>query len=423
MKAVVLAAGEGVRLRPLTVTRPKHLIPVGGKPLLENTLLAVKSAGLDEAVIIVHYMAEKIKEHFGDGSKLGMKLEYVLQREVRGTADAVIPAEPYVSDDFLMLYGDLYVTTKVVKAVLKAHESEGNPAAMAVVPVKQPEHYGIIKLDGSRVTNIIEKPKPGEAPTNLANAGVYVLPTLIFEKIRQTPPSPRGEYEITDSLRFLAQEQPLVAVQISPEEWLDVGRPWDLLEANRRVLANAELKVNGYVEEGARLVGPVGVSAGARVRSGAYIEGPVFIGENSDIGPDCFIKPYTSIGEDVHIGNACKVENSIIMDKTKIGHACYIGDSIIGRECDFGAGTKTVNCSLDGETIKITVKNQIIDSERTRLGAIIGDGVKTGANVVFMPGIKAGPNSRINSNIVVHQDVPKDASLHLKQEIEKRKKD
>jgi len=423
MKAVVLAAGEGVRLRPLTVTRPKHLIPIGGKPLLEHVLLAIKSAGLNEAVIVVHYMAERIKEHFGDGSKLGMKLEYVFQREIRGTADAVTPAEPYVSDGFLMIYGDLYVTTKVVKAVLKAHKGEGNPASMAVVPVQRPENYGIIKLDGSRVIDIIEKPKPGEAPTNLANAGVYVLPTSIFEKIRQTSPSPRGEYEITDSLRFLSRDHPLVAVQVLPEEWLDVGRPWDLLEANKRVLNNVLLKVNGHIEDGAHLVGSVEVSTGARVRSGANIEGPVFIGENSVIGPDCFIQPYTSIGEDVKIGSACKVENSIIMDKTRIGHASYVGDSIIGRECNLGTGTKTVNYRLDGETIKITVKNEIIDSERTRLGAIIGDGVKTGANTVFTPGIKAGPNSRINSNIVVQQDVPQDAFLRLKQEIKKRKKD
>jgi glucose-1-phosphate thymidylyltransferase long form len=244
MNAVVLAAGEGVRLRPLTITRPKHLIPVGGKPLLEHILLAIKSAGLNEAVIVVHYMAERIKEHFGDGSKLGLKLEYVFQPEIRGTADAIILAEPYVSNHFLMLYGDLYVTTKVVKAVLKAHKNKGNPAAMAVVPVQHTEHYGIIRLDGSRVTDIIEKPKPGEAPTNLANAGVYVLPTQIFEKIKQTLPSLRGEYEITDSLRFLSQDQPLVAVQVSPEEWLDVGRPWDLLEANKRVLTKIKLKAS-----------------------------------------------------------------------------------------------------------------------------------------------------------------------------------
>ncbi len=423
MKAVVLAAGEGVRLRPLTITRPKHLIPVGGKPLLEHILLAIKSAGLNEAVIVVHYMAERIKENFGDGSKLGLKLEYVFQPEIRGTADAIIPAEPYVSDHFLMLYGDLYVTTKVVKAVLKAHKSEGNPASMAVVPVQHPEHYGIIRLDGSRVTDIIEKPKQGEAPTNLANAGVYVLPTQIFERIRQTLPSLRGEYEITDSLRFLLQDQPLVAVQVPPEEWLDVGRPWDLLEANKRVLTKIELKVNGFIEDGAHLVGPVEVREGARVRSGAYIKGPVFVGENSEIGTDCIIQPYTSIGEDVKIGNACKVENSIIFDNTRIGHRSYVGDSIIGRECDLGARTKTVNRRLGGETIKISIKNQIIDSERTKLGAVVGDGVKSGTDTVLMPGVKVGPNSRISSNVVVQQDVTQDTVLRLEQQHEKRKKD
>jgi len=423
MKAVVLAAGEGIRLRPLTLTRPKHLIPVGGKSLLEHVLLSIKSAGINEALIVVHYMAEQIKQRFGDGSKLGMKIEYAFQPEVRGTADAVRPAEPYVKGDFLLVYGDLLVTSNVVKLVLQSHEKEKTVATMAVVHVKHPEHYGIVKLAGSHVTDIIEKPTLEEAPTNLANAGIYVLSTEIFERIRQTPSSPRGEYEITDSLRLLMQsEQPVAAVQVPCEEWLDVGRPWDLLEANQRALSQIKQKINGQVEDGAHLMGPVEVAEGSRIRSGAYIEGPVFIDEGSDIGPNCSIRPHTSIGKKVRIGNGCEIKKSMVMDKTKIGHLCYIGDSIIGENCNLGAGSITANYRLDGKTIKMTIKEEVIDSERTKLGAIMGDGVKTGINTLFMPGVKIGPNSWIGPNVIVRQDVPPDAFILLKQEIEHRKK-
>jgi bifunctional UDP-N-acetylglucosamine pyrophosphorylase/glucosamine-1-phosphate N-acetyltransferase len=422
MKAGVLAAGEGIRLRPLTLTRPKHLIPIGGKPLLEHALLSIRSAGINEALIVVNYMAEKIKQFFGDGSRLGMKLEYAFQREVRGTADAVIPAEPHVKEDFLLIYGDLFVTPNVVKAVLQSHEREGTSASMAVVPVRHPEHYGIVKLEGSRVTDIIEKPKPGEAPTSLANAGIYVFPMEIFEKIRQTNASPRGEYELTDSIRILIKGgQGVAAAQIPREEWLDIGRPWDLLEANKRALSQIKPKVDGLIEDGAHLVGPVEVVEGARIRSGAYIEGPVFIDKGSDIGPNCFIRRYTSIGKRVRIGNACEIKNSIVMDKTNIRHLSYVGDSIIGEGCNLGAGTIIANYRLDGKSVKMTIKEEVVDSGRKKIGAILGDGVKTGVNTLIMPGVKVGPNSCIGPNIVVHRDVPPDAFLLLKQEIEREK--
>jgi len=423
MKAVVLAAGEGVRLRPLTFTRPKHLISLGGKPLLEHLLASVRAAGINEALIVVHYMAERFKQYFGDGSKFGMKLEYVFQGGVRGTADAIGVAESYVKDeDFLLIYGDLLVTPNVVKHVLRSHEREKPAATMTVVPVTHPERYGITKLEGSHVAEIVEKPRLGEAPTNLANAGIYVFSTEIFEKIRETHPSPRGEWEITDSLSLLMQEKrPVVGVQISGEEWLDVGRPWDLFEASRRILSQMKTTINGVIEDGAHLIGTVVVAKRARVRSGAYIEGPAFIDEDSDIGPNCFIRPCTSIGKDVKIGNGCEVKNSIVMDHTQIRHLSYVGDSIIGEHCNLGAGTVVANYRLDGKTIKMLIKGEVVDSERTKLGVVLGDHVKTGINTLFMPGVKIGQNSWIGPNVVVHRDVPSNTVLILQQKVERRK--
>lgn len=423
MKAVILAAGEGVRLQPITLTRPKHLIKVGGKPLLEHCLDAVKASGINETLIVVHYMADAIREHFGHGEKHGLRIEYAEQEAVLGTGNAVGVAEPYVKDDFLLVYGDLLFSTEVVKKVIAEHEKEKPAATMAVVQVKKPEDYGVVELEsGGYVKRIVEKPSRKEAPTNLVNAGVYVLSTEIFEKVRQTSASARGEWEITDALSLLLKEKkPVLAVQIPSEEWIDIGRPWDLLEANRWALTRMEHRVYGCVENGAHLMGPVTVAETARVRSGVYIEGPAFIDEESDVGPNCYIRPCTSVGKKVRIGNACEIKNSVIMDNAHIGHLSYVGDSVIGEGCNLGAGTVTANYRLDAGTIKMVVKDTVVDSGRRKLGAVLGDGVKAGINALFMPGVKVGNNSWVGPNVMVYRDLPANTVVLLKQNLEERR--
>jgi bifunctional UDP-N-acetylglucosamine pyrophosphorylase/glucosamine-1-phosphate N-acetyltransferase len=423
MKAVSLAAGEGVRLQPITSTRPKHLIKVGGKPILEHCLNAVKTSGIDETLIVIHYMGDVIRQYFGDGKKFGLKIEYVEQKTVLGTGNAVSLVEPHVKDDFLLVYGDLLFSAEAVKNVIDLHKKEKPAATMAVVPVENPEYYGIVELEDEKyVKRIVEKPKHEEAPSNLANTGIYVFSTEIFDKIRETSASARGEWEITDAISQLSKEKKTVlAVKISQDDWVDIGRPWDLLEANRWALMRMDHKVRGLVENGASLIGPVTVAETVRIRSGAYIEGPAFIDEESDIGPNCHIRPYTSVGKKVRIGNACEIKNSIIMDNVHIGHLSYVGDSILGENCNLGAGTITANYRLDGGTIKMVVKGKVVDSGRTKLGAVLGDGVKAGINALFMPGVKVGCNSWIGPNVVVHRDVVADSIVLLKQNLEERR--
>lgn len=182
-----------------------------------------------------------------------------------------------------------------------------------------------------------------------------------------------------------------------------------------------EHKILGFVETGAHITGPVTVAETAHVRSGAYIEGPAYIGEHSDIGPNCYIRPCTSIGRKVRIGNACEIKNSIIMDGVHIGHLSYVGDSIVGENCNLGAGTITANYRLDAGTVKMMVKDKLVDSGRTKLGAVLGDNVKTGINALFMPGVKVGNNCWIGPNVVVYRDVPPNTALFLKQNLEERR--
>jgi len=422
MKAVILAAGEGVRLQPITLTRPKHLIKVGGEPILEHCLNAVKTSGIEEALIVIHYMGDVIRQYFGDGKKFGLKIEYVEQKAMLGTGNAVSVVEPYLKDDFLLVYGDLLFSAEAAKKVINLHKKEKPAATMAVVPVENPENYGIVELEDEKyVKRIVEKPKREEAPTNLANAGIYVFSTEIFEKIRETSASARGEWEITDAISLLLKDKMVLAVEISRDDWLDIGRPWDLLEANRWALMRTEHKLCGDVESGAHLIGPVSVAETARIRSGAYIEGPAFIDEESDIGPNCYIRPYTSIGKRVRIGNACEIKNSVIMDNVHIGHLSYVGDCIIGENCNLGAGTITANYRLDAGTVKMVVKDRVVDSGRTKLGVVLGDNVKVAINVLFMPGVKVGCNSWVGPNVVVYRDVAADTIVLLKQNVEERR--
>jgi bifunctional UDP-N-acetylglucosamine pyrophosphorylase/glucosamine-1-phosphate N-acetyltransferase len=422
MKAVILAAGEGTRLRPFTLTRPKHLISVGGKTVIEYSLDAVKNAGVNEVIVVAHYKTEQLKDFLGDGSKFGLTIEYAHQNEMKGTADAIKTVESNVNEDFLLIYGDILTTSEAIKSVIKGYIDNKPAATMAVVQVTRPEHYGIVKLENHYITDILEKPKPSEAPTNLANAGVYVFSKGIFQKIHQTPLSPRGELEITDTFKLLIEEKrQILAVQIPTEDWLDIGRPWDLLEANKWALSRIAPKVHGKIEDNVHLIGAVIVCEGARVRSGAYIEGPTFIGENSDIGPNCYIRPYTHIGKQVHVGNACEIKNSIIMDNTKIGHLSYVGDSVIGEECNFGAGTLIANYRFDAKSVKMMIKEQVVDTGKVKLGVFLGDKVKTGINATLMPGVKVGNNCWIGPNVIVYRDLPANTRVLLKQDVEQKK--
>lgn len=411
MKAVVLAAGRGVRLKPFTLTRPKHLLPVGGAPLLEWMLRRLRDAGVDEVLVVTHYMEEAIKDRFGDGSELGLKISYARQEEMLGTADAFAVAERFVDGEgFIGVYGDLYLSLEAIKAVVDAHEK--GETMLTVVPFDKAHLYGVVELKDDMVIRIVEKPPAGTMSSNLANAGIYYFTPEIFKWIRETKPSERQEYEITDSLRMMIESGSSVrAVTISQGDWLDVGLPWNLLDVNERALTLIEPAVEGEVEEGARVSGDVRICKGARIRTGTYIEGPAIIGEDSDIGPNCYIRPSTSIGSGVRIGNACEVKNSIVMDGTHIAHLSYVGDSIIGENCNLGAGTITANIRFDERHISVNIKGERIDSGRRKLGALIGDEVQTGINVSLMPGVKIGPGAWIAPGMTLYDDVSADTFI------------
>ena len=420
MLAIVLVAGRGERMRPLTLTRPKVLLEVGGKPLLSYTLRALKAVGVKEAIFIVNYMEEAIRSWLGDGSSFGLKASYVRQEQPRGTADAIACASELAATEeaVLTIYGDLFITPEALRAVLDEHARHRPEATMGVVRVKDPGQFGMVRAEDGWLRELVEKPKGWEGPP-LANAGIYVLTPEALEAMRAVAPSERGELEATSALQELASKGDTVRVaEVRAQDWLDVGRPWDLLEANERALRRMEPAVLGRVEPGAWLNGPVFVAEGARVRSGAYIEGPAYIGPGADVGPNCYIRPCTSLGAEVRIGNACEVKNSIVMEGTHIGHLSYVGDSIIGAHCNLGAGTITANLRFDKASVRVFVKGVRVDTGRRKLGVIMGDFVQTGIGVLLMPGVRIWPRCWVGPNLVVERDITEEGVfVRLGQEV------
>jgi bifunctional UDP-N-acetylglucosamine pyrophosphorylase/glucosamine-1-phosphate N-acetyltransferase len=388
LKAIVLAAGEGSRMRPLTYTRPKVMLPIANKPILEHLLIEASQAGIKEFIFIVGYRDQQVRDYFGSGEKWGVNIVYCNQRKQLGTADAIKMVEGLVEGNFLVMNGDIIVSRKDIRRLIRKSDN-----TLSVIEVKDTTELGTVELSKGRVVRIHEKLK--KPPTHLANAGLYLFTPEIFPAISITPLSPRGEYEITDSLQLMIDKGLWVFYQ-KISYWLDLSYPWDLLSANESLLVGIKSQNLGEVEEGVVIKGAVFIGRNSIIRSGSYIVGPVIIGENCEIGPNCYIRPFTAIGDNCHLGNAVEVKNSIIMRGTKIPHHNYVGDSVIGEECNLGAGTKIANLRLDGKEIWVAG----INTKRRKLGAIIGDRVETGINASINVGSIIGNNTLIGPGAI-----------------------
>ncbi len=393
MKAAILAAGKGTRMGPLTDNRPKVMLPIANRPLLEHIIVTLKAAGIREILIVTGYLKEKIMEHFGDGTGLGVNIEYIEQQAQKGTADAIATVRSWTGTDrFLVTNGDVLAGIQDIK---KLCTTEGD-VVLAAKKVAAPREYGILYIKSKKVEKLVEKPE--KPASDLANAGIYVFDPIIFEAIDSTNPSSRGEYEITDSIQFLIDSGKEISFA-ELEKWQDIGFPWHLLKANEMMLNDSEdilWDIRGEVEPYATLKGSVAVGKGTIIRNGAYITGPVVIGNNCDIGPNCYIRSATTIGNNVRIGNAVEVKNSIVMNGTHIGHLSYVGDSIIGERCNFGAGTKVANLRHDNRTIMVELAGKRFNSDRRKLGVIMGDDVHTGINSMMNVGTTVASGAYIN---------------------------
>ena len=384
MKAVILAGGVARKMFPLTDSRPKAMLRIANKPLVEYVMMTAKSAGIKDFVFIVGYKNEQIRDYFGNGKKWGVKITYRTQEESIGTADALKHAEDVLTEPFLLIHSDVMTSKEDLKQIIGC---EG--MAIGIKKSDDTKDYGTVVNKRGYAKKFIEKAENSES--DYINTGIYKLDPSVFKAIDETPISVRGEYELPESIQILVDQFKGKIKCIEIKEWMNITRPWDLLDLNEKIFPKKGL-IEGTVEENVHLDGNIIVGKGTIIRSGAYITGNVIIGENCDIGPSCRIRGTTSIGNGCHVGSFVDLKNSIIMDGSKIPHLNYVGDTVIGERCNFGAGSKIANLRFDHK--------EIADSSRHKLGALIGDDVNIGINACVNAGTFIGNNAIIGPGVL-----------------------
>jgi len=336
LKGLILSGGKGTRLRPITHTSAKQLVPVANRPVLFYGIDAMARAGIEEVgIIIAPETGDEIRDAVGDGTRFGVKITYIVQDEPAGLAHAVLTAEEFLgSDSFVMYLGDNLLQGGISDLV-RAFETSRPDALILLTPVDDPENYGVAELDGQRVVRLQEKPP--EPKTNLALVGVYMFTSAIHDAARAIEPSPRGELEITDAIQYLVDSDARVEPHVVRGWWKDTGRLDDMLEANRLILETIETRLDGTLVD-AQIDGRVIVEEGARIER-CTVRGPAVIGAGARL-VDCYIGPYTAIGEDCVIERA-EVEHSILLAGASVrGLDGRMESSLLGRNVAIGRSDK-----------------------------------------------------------------------------------
>ncbi len=397
LKAVILAAGEGRRCRPLTQTRSKVMLPVGNRPFMEHVINALAENGIQDLYIVVGYQKERVMDHFEDGVDFGVNITYLEQNELLGTAHALGKAENYIDEPFLVVNGDNLIDSRAVSELISAR---GDNVILAALR-RHSGDYGVLMVEQERVKAIVEK--PGRPCSGILNTGAYKFSPEIFQDIHNTPLSERGSYELTETISQMIAEGREIVPLIGKGVWADAIFAWDLLHANAMALGLKDMKIEGEVEEGAKIKGPVEVGEGSIIRSGSYLVGPVSIGEDCDIGPGVVILPSTSIGDSARIGPHSEVRNSIIMNDARIGSGAIVSDSVVGAS------------SILGDQMVVESGPCVVEVEETFLrsefGAILSDNVTAGARVMAHAGTVVGSGARIDSGCIIRGQIERESRV------------
>ena len=382
MHAVILAAGEGTRLRPLTRTRPKPMLPVANRPILEYVVEAAADAGLEDVVLVVGYKRERIQNHFGDGDDWGVNISYAVQGKQLGTGHAVQQAAPLVDDTFVVLNGDRIIDSDIVSAV--ADQSTPAPA-VAVSRSDNPSAYGVVELDGNRVTSVTEKPPAHATTSDLINAGVYKFTSEVFEVLRSIETV--GELPVTAALEQLAADGEVHAVRHGGR-WLDVSEPWDLLSMNAQILD----------ENGSRF------EETAVVHDGATVAGPVDVASTVHIHPNATVLAGTSLGDNAEIGANVVISNSVVLPDSTVAPGTVLRDCIVGSNATVGP-----NCTVEGGLTTVALAGELYES--VRLGALVGDNTEIGGAVTFAPGTVVGNGAHVHQGATIDGTIEDDATV------------
>lgn len=382
MKAVILAAGEGTRLRPLTKTRPKPMLPVGNKPLLEHVLGAAREAGIEEFVFVVGYKRERIQSYFGDGDGWNVDIEYVVQETQLGTGHALLQAEDAVDEHFLVLNGDRIIDPDAISNV----SEEGRRTESTVLAVtrhQNPEKYGVVELDGESVISIREKPPAYTIQTDYINAGIYGFDPAVFDALREADTD--GEIGIT--ALFKDDRTDPQAVHFDGL-WLDVSYLWDLLEVNNRILDRDRSDITP--------------PATTTIHDAASVGEMTVLGSDVRVRPNATLLSGTSLGDNVEIGANAVVVNSVVFADSTIGDGAVVRDCIVGENAVIDANT-----TIAGGTAEVAVDRTV--HENVRLGGVVGDNATVGGGVIVAAGTVLGNGTTVETGATVSGQIETDA--------------
>ncbi|PSQ50036.1 nucleotidyl transferase [Halobacteriales archaeon SW_7_65_23] len=390
--AVVLAAGEGTRLRPLTENRPKPMLSAGNRPILEHVLDALVDAGIERVVLVVGYRRTRVQEHFGPDYR-DVPIEYVIQDKQLGSGHALLEARDATTGPLVVVNGDRVIDSGSVEEVIERFESGEDEPVMAVIEREDAHRYGGVRLAGGEITRLVEKPDPGAF--RLINAGIYAFGDAIFDEIAATSRE-SGELALTDTIGRLMEEGRVAGVKIEGV-WVDATYPWDLLEVTSEVLAT------GRVSEPPREDG-VWVAESAAVHADATLRPPVAIGADCVVGPGSVIGPEVAVGESTTIGANVTLEGSVVDPDSRLDHGSTIVDAVFGQDVHLKA-----DATIPGGPADVRVDQEVFEDQR--LGAVLADRVGVGGGVTFQPGSLVGSGARIGDGAVVRGHVASGAEV------------
>lgn len=418
MKAVILAAGQSSRFKPVSDNRHKGLTQVLGKPIIEHTIQELRDAGVDE-VIVVQGPEKEIENKIGKTAD-----KYVVQENPNGMGNALKQAEDLLEGKFLVLTPYRANAAQFFKPMMEKSEEENTNTVFVSTSTENPGKYGILDIENGKAVDMVEKPDSESAPSDQKVVGMYLLDTDLFDYLDEVK---EWEYQYEDALSLQMQDQPASVLQID-DKTNSIKHPWDLFSVVEELMKdiNQDISENAEIADSAEINGDVVIKDGATVYENAVIKGPAYIGENAVIGNNAFIRDHSVIESDVTIGANAEVKNSIFQPDSSV-HSGFIGDSIIGRNTKIGAGIVTANREFRENGERPEIKSDLIRKDyemntgRTYLGAVIGDNVDIGVNVSLMPGVQIGSDAKVGPGTVVHENIDNNSTVYVKQtQVEKK---
>ncbi len=383
-QAVVLAAGEGQRLKPFTASKSKVMIPIANKPILQYVVEALAMNGITEVILVVGYEREHVQDYFGSGEQFGVRINYIVQKQQIGTGHALKQAKGAVDENFLVLAGDNIIEPSTISSFVLVP-----PNSILVKQQENVSKYGVATMQGGVVTDLVEK--PSEPLSNLVNIGIYMLNRKIFQYLEQ-------EVDLPQALSQMVSEGEVLTTKETHGVWLDAVYPWDILTLNQQALGRVVSKIGGIVESGVNIRGIVHVGKDTIIRSGSYIIGPVVIGDNCQIGPNVCLFSDTSIGDGVTIAPFTIIRNSVVGRNTSIGPSSFVEDTVIDQGCFVGSHFIARSNASD-----IRVDKEIYE---VKCGVFIGEDCNIEDGVLIHPCVIVGNGASIRSMKVITENIP-----------------